>query len=58
MVEVQVVADTLTHPTDEPTAVTCRHCEYVWDYSGEMQMATCPSCQRKTPVDPEADRDA
>lgn len=25
-------------------------CGYEWEYSGEMQMATCPSCQRKTLV--------
>lgn len=53
----QVVADTLTHPMDEPTVVECQHCDYEWEYSGEMQMATCPSCQRKTPVEPEDDSD-
>jgi hypothetical protein len=30
---------------------TCDHCEYEWEYSGDMDMATCPSCQRKTKAD-------
>jgi hypothetical protein len=29
----------------------CEYCGYQWEYGGEMQMATCPSCQRKTPVE-------
>lgn len=32
------------------THIECTHCGHEWDYSGSMQMATCPSCQRKTPV--------
>lgn len=30
---------------------TCDNCEYEWEYSGNLQMTTCPSCQRKTSVD-------
>jgi Zn finger protein HypA/HybF involved in hydrogenase expression len=30
--------------------VECDHCEYEWEYGGEMIKATCPSCQRKTEV--------
>lgn len=33
------------------TEVECHHCEYDWEYSGGMAMATCPSCSRKTSVD-------
>lgn len=33
------------------TGVECDHCGYEWEYGGEMLKATCPSCQRKTPVD-------
>lgn len=29
----------------------CHHCGYEWEYGGKMNQATCPSCQRKTPVD-------
>lgn len=37
------------------THVECSHCGYEWDYSGELQFATCPSCRTKTAVedDPE-----
>lgn len=33
----------------------CEHCEYEWEYSGDMQMATCPSCMRKTSVGGDTD---
>lgn len=29
----------------------CNQCGYEWEYSGDLQMTTCPSCQRKTEVD-------
>jgi len=29
----------------------CTNCGYEWDYTGELQQATCPSCQKKTPVE-------
>lgn len=34
------------------TLVKCprNECGYVWEYSGEMPMATCPSCQYKCVV--------
>jgi len=31
--------------------ITCPHCEYEWEYSGDLGMATCPNCQRKVSVD-------
>jgi len=31
--------------------VECHHCGYEWDYQGDMQRATCPSCSRKTPAE-------
>lgn len=37
------------------TEVTCQHCGYGWEYSGELQSATCPSCQRKTATDVDTD---
>lgn len=31
--------------------VTCKHCGRVWDYCGESKVtATCPDCQKKTPI--------
>ena len=35
------------------TSVTCTHCGYEWQYSGNLKMATCPSCSGKTPVESE-----
>lgn len=32
---------------DEPNT-RCRECGYEWEYSGSLELATCPSCQRKT----------
>ena len=29
----------------------CDHCGYEWDYTGDLEMATCPSCNRKTPTE-------
>jgi len=26
------------------------NCNYVWDYKGRLQTATCPSCHRNVPV--------
>ena len=34
--------------------VECHNCDYEWDYSGDMEKATCPSCNVKTEVDPES----
>jgi len=31
----------------------CHRCDYEWTYSGDMTMATCPSCSSKTPVESE-----
>lgn len=31
--------------------VTCNNCGYEWDYSGDLLLATCPSCGLKTDVD-------
>lgn len=28
----------------------CHHCGYRWEYQGEAQRATCPSCGNKTPT--------
>lgn len=33
--------------------VVCHKCGYEWEYGGGMNLATCPSCTRKTPVDPD-----
>ena len=35
--------------------VECHLCGYEWNYSGNMRMATCPSCGRKTPVSEDDD---
>ena len=51
---VVVVSDTVAHSDGSgDTSVTCTHCDYEWVYSGDLQMVTCPSCQRKTPVQAE-----
>lgn len=42
------MADTTT--TDGATGVECDKCGYVWDYSGQLARATCPSCGHKVPV--------
>jgi len=31
---------------DRMTEVICRHCKYLWDYSGNMYYAQCPRCRR------------
>lgn len=36
--------------TDDEPNTRCRECGYEWEYSGSLELATCPSCQRKTPV--------
>ncbi len=28
--------------------ITCKHCNYSWDYQGKMLSATCPSCRNRT----------
>lgn len=33
----------------------CHKCNYEWEYSGELEYTTCPSCQRKTEVNPDND---
>jgi len=40
-------------PDYEPTE--CEHCGYQWDYTGELEKTTCPSCQQKTPVENSAE---
>jgi predicted Zn-ribbon and HTH transcriptional regulator len=30
------------------THVECEHCGYEWEYGGELEFATCPSCRTKT----------
>lgn len=27
----------------------CKHCGHEWDYSGDAEKPTCPSCTKKTP---------
>ena len=29
----------------------CDNCGYEWEYTGELERATCPSCQLKTLVE-------
>jgi len=29
----------------------CKHCNYEWNYGGELGNATCPSCLKKTKVE-------
>lgn len=29
----------------------CQQCGYVWEYTGSLQKATCPSCSAKVPVE-------
>jgi len=33
------------------THVICSHCDYGWEYGGELLYATCPCCRTKTAVD-------
>lgn len=33
------------------TELICQKCEYVWDYTGSLATATCPSCKGTVPVD-------
>lgn len=47
--EVVVVAESPTR--NSASEMKCTNCGYEWQYSGEMMQATCPSCQRKTPVE-------
>ena len=30
--------------------LTCTNCGYAWEYGGQMQQATCPSCARKVRI--------
>ena len=29
--------------------IQCVNCGYVWEYTGKLILATCPSCYHKTP---------
>ena len=33
------------------SGVTCHNCGYNWEYSGENEIACCPNCLFKTPVE-------
>ncbi len=47
--EVVVVAEEVTHQSGgDETPVECSNCGYTWEYGGELQKVTCPSCQHKT----------
>lgn len=35
----------------EGVGLECPKCSYEWQYGGSMDVATCPSCQHKVPVD-------
>lgn len=28
--------------------IVCEHCYYNWEYSGNLDRATCPNCGKKT----------
>jgi len=30
--------------------IKCKYCGYTWNYSGDMKMATCPSCSNKNDI--------
>lgn len=36
---------------DNETPMQCPHCGYIWNYGGNMQKATCPSCGYKCKVE-------
>lgn len=36
--------------TENGVPIECEYCHYVWIYTGNMQMATCPSCSNKNDV--------
>lgn len=39
---------------DDGQMVTCDHCGYRWEYTGNMQSkTTCPDCQNKTTISDE-----
>ena len=44
---------TLQMAKENDTTVQCprEKCGYIWNYSGEMEMATCPSCGYKVKVE-------
>jgi predicted nucleic acid-binding Zn-ribbon protein len=35
--------------------VQCHNCGYNWTYTGSLQLAGCPNCGLKTPVETEAE---
>lgn len=37
--------------------VVCTKCDYEWDYGGGLDLATCPNCNHKNPVEQEATAD-
>lgn len=39
------------------THLNCPHCGYDWTYSGELQLATCPSCGGKVDTTEEVEAD-
>lgn len=42
-----------TNQMTDGTELECTHCGYEWTYSGQLALATCPSCNGKTPVESE-----
>lgn len=44
------VSEPRLREVEDTILVKCRHCEYEWEYSGDLPSATCPSCTRKTEV--------
>jgi predicted Zn-ribbon and HTH transcriptional regulator len=36
------------------TQLKCPKCDYDWDYTGQMQTATCPSCKGNVKVEEHA----
>jgi len=32
-------------------AINCHDCDYEWNYTGELQQATCPNCGAKNKLD-------
>lgn len=43
----------MAEKSNQKTTLKCprEECGYIWNYSGEMPMATCPSCTYKLRVD-------
>lgn len=47
---VRHMSDPEAHGIGREGSTVCHHCGHSWDYGGTMEMATCPSCSRKTSV--------